>query len=589
MAARPSPLDRTLIVGRLAAVAALLTAASCGGSRDVLTGPGTGEGPGPVAQVSLSPSSGSIVSGQTFSFVATATDAAGTTVPNAPLAWTSSDTTVATVAAGVATGRQAGSATISATATAAGGQVRAAATLTVTPVPVASVTVAPAQDTLAIGQSVQLTAAAKDVSGAALTGRPVVWTSSDTTVALVSSAGVVTALKVGTAIITVTSGALSATAAVTVTVTAVASVVQTSVAAGYTVTCAISTGGGAFCWGVNTTGSVGNGQLGSSVPILSPSAVTGGYRFKAIFASGNAPGSGATVCALTSVGQAYCWGPTIGSGPIPARPVPTLISSTLTFTTLSVGTTHACGITGDQKLYCWGSNSYGQLMTGSSDGSGSTQPVQGLPGTRIGAVAAGAGFTCAVTMSGSTLCAGVDNWNQLGTATAGGTCNGFACSATPLVLGGGGSLSSVSAGYDFACGLDNAGSAYCWGHNALGQLGVGQPTGSSDARASLQPVAGGRTFTVLSASEGGACARTPSGAIYCWGGNNNQSPQGTPALVIGAPPLVSVSTGAEQACGADTQGQLWCWGGNTYGELGDGTTAAHYTAAVVPNFAVSVP
>ena len=85
------------------------------------------------------------------------------------------------------------------------------------PAPVASVAVSPASSTLAIGLTQQLTAATKDASGNALTGRTVAWTSSDTTVARVNSSGLVTTIAAGPATITATSEGISGTASVTVT------------------------------------------------------------------------------------------------------------------------------------------------------------------------------------------------------------------------------------------------------------------------------------------------------------------------------------------------------------------------------------
>lgn len=83
--------------------------------------------------------------------------------------------------------------------------------------PVATITLSPTSATLAPGQTVQLTATLKDASGNTLTGRTVTWSSSSTTVATVSTTGLVTAVAVGNATISATSEGKSTTAAVTVT------------------------------------------------------------------------------------------------------------------------------------------------------------------------------------------------------------------------------------------------------------------------------------------------------------------------------------------------------------------------------------
>jgi uncharacterized protein YjdB len=80
--------------------------------------------------------------------------------------------------------------------------------------PVASVTVEPSIATIEVGQTVTLTATARNAAGSVLTGRSLTWSSSNTTVARVSATGVVSALNVGNATITATVEGSSGTATV---------------------------------------------------------------------------------------------------------------------------------------------------------------------------------------------------------------------------------------------------------------------------------------------------------------------------------------------------------------------------------------
>src|SRR5437879_8639241 len=82
---------------------------------------------------------------------------------------------------------------------------------------VASVTVSPATIHIEVGQSAQLAATPRDRSGHPLSGRPVTWATSNTAVATVDGAGLVTAATPGSATITATSQGVSGTAVVTVT------------------------------------------------------------------------------------------------------------------------------------------------------------------------------------------------------------------------------------------------------------------------------------------------------------------------------------------------------------------------------------
>src|ERR1019366_9009780 len=77
--------------------------------------------------------------------------------------------------------------------------------ITVTPIPVASLTVTPTIASLAIGATQQLTATTLDANGNTLSGRGVTWGTSDATKATVSASGLVTAVAPGTATITATS------------------------------------------------------------------------------------------------------------------------------------------------------------------------------------------------------------------------------------------------------------------------------------------------------------------------------------------------------------------------------------------------
>src|SRR6266699_2596390 len=176
----------------------------------------------PVASVLVSPATATVRVGQTVQLTATARDSTGSTLPGRTVSWGSSNPSIATVNnSGLVTGIVAGTATI--TATSEGKSSTAAVTVMI--VPVAAVAVAPATASLPVGQTVQLTATPKDSAGAALTGRPVTWASSNAAVATVSGSGLVNGIAAGTATITATSEGKAGSAAVTVTLVPVASVV----------------------------------------------------------------------------------------------------------------------------------------------------------------------------------------------------------------------------------------------------------------------------------------------------------------------------------------------------------------------------
>src|SRR5256884_635595 len=91
------------------------------------------------------------------------------------------------------------------------------AVVAVTPVPVASVAVAPAVMSMLVGATAQLAAVTLDSAGSILSGRTLTWGSSAPTVAFVNSVGLVTAAAAGSATITATSEGQTGSSAVTVT------------------------------------------------------------------------------------------------------------------------------------------------------------------------------------------------------------------------------------------------------------------------------------------------------------------------------------------------------------------------------------
>lgn len=172
-----------------------------------------------VESVSLDNTTLSLNKPATHQFVATLVPADPTI---ASLTWSSSDENVATIDAnGLLTVVSGGVTTI--TVTTVSNQKTATCVVTVV-VPVSGVTLDKATHTMDDGTTATLVAT---VAPADATNKTVVWASSNTAVATVSDAGVVTAVAPGTTNITATSVAdntISATCAVTVNAVAVASV-----------------------------------------------------------------------------------------------------------------------------------------------------------------------------------------------------------------------------------------------------------------------------------------------------------------------------------------------------------------------------
>ncbi|MCU0624850.1 MAG: Ig-like domain-containing protein, partial [Gemmatimonadaceae bacterium] len=138
----------------------------------------------PVASVTLAPTSATIVAGGTVTLVPTVRDVRGRDVVGRPMLWESLAPAVATVSpSGVVTGVTPGSATVRLTVDG----VVATAPITVTAIPVASVTLAPDSLTLDAGAAATLNATTRSSTGAVLTGRAITWRSLDPTIATVTA------------------------------------------------------------------------------------------------------------------------------------------------------------------------------------------------------------------------------------------------------------------------------------------------------------------------------------------------------------------------------------------------------------------
>jgi hypothetical protein len=180
-----------------------------------------------AAAVEVRLASATLVIGQSTTATATAFDARGGVIPGKRPLWSSSATAVATIdSAGIVTTVSTGTSVLTATID---GQV-GSATLTVTPVPVASLTVTSAPQTMVAGSTAVLQVVVRDAAGNTLTGRSVTFASSAPAVAQVSSQGTLTAVSSGSATITASSEGISTTFMVTVR-ERVASVVLSSTSA----------------------------------------------------------------------------------------------------------------------------------------------------------------------------------------------------------------------------------------------------------------------------------------------------------------------------------------------------------------------
>lgn len=135
--------------------------------------------------------------------------------------------------------------------------------------------------------------------------------------------------------------------------------------------CGTVAGGATHCWGDdNRYGELGTGD---TLPHRDPAPVAGGLSFAALTIADM------HACGLTAAGEAYCWGLDGIDGPggslgtrtevvvcgfyrCARRPV--AVTTDVRFRVLGAGANRTCGLDGEGRAYCWGSDAERQLGLG---------------------------------------------------------------------------------------------------------------------------------------------------------------------------------------------------------------------------------
>ena len=304
------------------------------------------------------------------------------------------------------------------------------------------------------------------------------------------------------------------------------------ITAGIGHTCAITPADGLRCWGLNDSGQLGDATFtDSSIPVNVVDVIASDII---------ALQSGIKhTCALTSGGEVMCWGLNssgqLGNDEITNSNVPVLVEGLVgEIVSISGGAEFTCAVNDANEVMCWGDNSVGQLNDGTrfsrsvavlvdpelvsdivmisggqkelqgvtSDGVSNFWndepiiPVTGLPEENNAILSADRFFGggCTTTVDQVVNC-----WGAIVNAE---------------VQGGVLDYLLLDAGGGHACTVTDEG-LVCWGENSTGQLGIGTLINSDRA----QVVDGIPSVVDLAAGLNHTCAIIDNEIIKCWGEN----------------------------------------------------------------------
>lgn len=362
------------------------------------------------------------------------------------------------------------------------------------------------------------------------------------------------------------------------------------------------------CWGGNGHFQLGDGRefhgtdcsdAGDVDPVDCTGPVTARVRNAVQITARGA----LSICARTDTDQVRCWGlagvpETPGGDTRAERDVAELFDVDGAASDASDGWLATCAVVGGE-VFCMGDNESGQAGADPSMEVRVPTRVGDLTGIVDVEVGVFATFACARSAE-TVWCWGSNEHGQLGDGASdhgrcmhAGSGGHYDCSTVPVevsVLGGlEEGLAQLTLGARHACALTTTGTVYCWGDNALGQLGLGDTRGR-DEPTEVTALSGERV-TQISAGSTHTCALLESGAIKCWGAHDEgQLGDGqeinshdtcryrssdidcspSPVDVVTIDDATFIAAGSSHTCAVRGTDQVWCWGLNHHMQLATG-------------------
>lgn len=295
-------------------------------------------------------------------------------------------------------------------------------------------------------------------------------------------------------------------------------------------------------------------------------------------------------------GTVMCWGKgdngQLGNNSTSDQAAPVLVrnpdqEALVGVVELAVGARHACALTEEGDVYCWGDNRRGQV-TGAAPATGPeqltrAQAVVGLEDVR--AIGAGAAHSCAVQGDGTLFCFGDRTEGQSG----GGASPDASAALIEVTFPDPPptSIEALALGDAHTCALSRNGQVFCWGRNVDGEAGV-----AGEAGPIVLPRLHLGVTSAQSIAAGAAHTCVASGTrLLCWGrGTGGQLGQvidatSNPVQITLLSGVRALGLGTAHTCVAVDRGSVQCFGDNSALPMGREAAAGGTTPFPIIDFA----
>ncbi len=350
----------------------------------------------------------------------------------------------------------------------------------------------------------------------------------------------------------------------------------TQLVAGESHFCALLSDGTVRCWGDNSRGALGTGEIDGGVDAgFAPMPVVGVSNVTQISAAEYA------TCARDDDGGVRCWGGN-RQGQLGLRagtaltdtvrhPTPSDVALESEVARVDVGHRSVCALDADGNAICWGGNDQRQLARPDAGTvtAGGPGPAD-LAGFKI--TRAGAGLTTAYGLT--------KDGRLLGWGAVAGRESSISPDPVPFPIPTLSDVTGFAVAPSHACAIAG-GEVHCWGSNNKGALGTGLPdTERFPAHAPIVTDEKDVFPQQIAAAANTTCVRMTDGSIQCCGddrlGQLGRGKAGTLTPLFGKATAfvdhaVRVVTSNLATCALVQGGKVMCWGGNANGELGQGT------------------